>query len=260
MATYGEFIRTPYSEGLAAGVNTLLHMTRFELGLAAAPLIAAISDPYGKEANAAYQSIDDLDPNDPAVAKYGDLIASSGVALMPTFSLFYSVLPGHRNLWREPAAAMIDAKALGNTTSDPATGELKFPSPKIAEQAARLAAHSFAIDKALIARGAMVLAGSGSTWQGSLPGLSMHTELALLVRAGLTPRAALAAATQNYSDQFGWTELGAVAAGRRADLLILAKDPTADIANIDSIDAVWLGGKKLDRAALLPAPGAPSDK
>jgi len=61
-----------------------------------------------------------------------------------------------------------------------------------------------------------------------MPGISTHTELELLVRSGLTPREALAAATSNYSERFGWRELGLVEAGRRADLLILAADPTVD--------------------------------
>jgi imidazolonepropionase-like amidohydrolase len=79
----------------------------------------------------------------------------------------------------------------------------------------------------------------------------MHTELELLVRLGLTPREALAAATSNYSERFGWHELGLVEAGRRADLLILAADPTADISNTRNIQSVVLDGVVLDRPALL---------
>ena len=103
----------------------------------------------------------------------------------------------------------------------------------------------------LIASHPVVLAASGSTWQGSLPGISMHTELELLVRAGLSPRAALAAATSNYAEQFGWTEIGAVEVGRRADLVVLDRDPAQDVRNVDAISAVYLAGVKVDRAGLL---------
>ena len=61
-----------------------------------------------------------------------------------------------------------------------------------------------------------------------------------LVRLGLTPREALAAATSNYSEQFGWHELGLVEAGGRADLLILTADPTVDISNTRKIHSVIL--------------------
>ena len=57
------------------------------------------------------------------------------------------------------------------------------------------------------------LAGSGAPVDGSMPGISLHTELELLVRLGLSPREALAAATNNYALQFGWNELGLVAPG-----------------------------------------------
>jgi len=79
----------------------------------------------------------------------------------------------------------------------------------------------------------------------------MHTELELLVRLGLTAREALAAATSNYSERFRWHELGLVEAGRRADLLVLAADPTVDISNTRKIHSVILDGAVFDRAALL---------
>jgi imidazolonepropionase-like amidohydrolase len=87
-----------------------------------------------------------------------------------------------------------------------------------------------------------------------MPGISMHTELELFVRLGLTPREALAAATSNYSERFAWHELGLVEKGRRADLLILTADPTVDITNSRKIHSVILDGVILDRDALLKAP------
>ena len=254
VVTYGEFVATPYRAAIEAGVTVLVHTTRLELGLAPEPLLElAAHDPDGRGASAAYLALDQIDPADLSVARYGDLIAAHHVALMPTFSLFYAVLPGHRNLWTEKAASILDAKTMLFTT-DPATGELHFPSSKVAASMQAYAAHSFALDRALIARGAPVLAASGAPWQGTLPGISMHTELEMLVRAGLSPRAALAAATGNYAEIFGWAELGAVAAGRRADLLVLDADPARDTANVDRIDSVYLAGEKLDRDALLRKP------
>lgn len=84
-----------------------------------------------------------------------------------------------------------------------------------------------------------------------MPGISMHTELELLVRLGLTPREALAAATSNYAERLGWTELDLVEAGLRADLLILTADPTRDITNSRKIRSVILEGVILNREALL---------
>jgi adenine deaminase len=95
------------------------------------------------------------------------------------------------------------------------------------------------------------LAASGAPVRGALPGIGMHTELELLVRMGLSPREALAAATNNYSLQFGWNELGLISTGRRADILILDGDPTANIWNARRISGVILDGNWIDRERLL---------
>lgn len=79
----------------------------------------------------------------------------------------------------------------------------------------------------------------------------MHTELELLVRLGLTPREALASATGNYATQFNWNELGLIAPGRRADILVLDGDPTVTVWNARRIVNLILDGNVLDRDALL---------
>jgi len=95
------------------------------------------------------------------------------------------------------------------------------------------------------------LAGSGADAMGTMPGISLHTELELLVRLGLSPREALAAATNNYSLQFGWNELGLIAPGRRADILVVDADPTINIWNARRISTIILEGEPLDRNVLL---------
>jgi imidazolonepropionase-like amidohydrolase len=79
----------------------------------------------------------------------------------------------------------------------------------------------------------------------------MHTELELLVRLGLSPREAIAAATNNYALQFGWNELGQVTPGRRADILVVDADPTANIWNARRISGIVMDGNVVDREALL---------
>jgi imidazolonepropionase-like amidohydrolase len=95
------------------------------------------------------------------------------------------------------------------------------------------------------------LAASGAPVSGSFPGISVHVELEMLVRLGLTPREALAAATSNYALQFNWNELGLIAPGRRADILVVDADPTVSTWNVRRISTLILEGNVLDRDALL---------
>ena len=84
-----------------------------------------------------------------------------------------------------------------------------------------------------------------------VPGLSLHEELELLVAAGLTPLAALRAATVNPARVLGLAdELGSVEAGKLADLVLLDADPLADIANTQRIRAVVADGRVYRRGDL----------
>jgi len=99
--------------------------------------------------------------------------------------------------------------------------------------------------------GVPLLAGTDAMNPYCLPGFSLHDELALLVESGLTPLAALQSATLRPAEFFARTEeFGVVAPGKRADLVLLAADPLADIHNTTQIQAVWHQGKYFDRAAL----------
>ena len=79
----------------------------------------------------------------------------------------------------------------------------------------------------------------------------MHTELEMLVRLGLSPREALAAATNNYAEQFHWSELGQITPGRRADIVVLDADPTTNIWNARRINTLLIDGNQIDRESLL---------
>ncbi len=99
--------------------------------------------------------------------------------------------------------------------------------------------------------GVPILAGTDVGNPLLVPGYSLHTELALLVRAGLTTHEALRAATVTPAEFLGLADsLGTVAVGKVADLLLLDADPLDDIRNTRRIRAVALNGRLLDREAL----------
>jgi hypothetical protein len=267
LVTYGEFVATPYRVGVEAGVDALLHMGRYELGVIPAELQRPlVEDPVGAAATTAYDYSERLPPTDLHLREYAKFLAAHHAALMPAFSLFFLELPDHRNLWKEPAAALLDPSQMVQP-SDRNTGEMVYPisswlrhlpsmplrwlqdsSIKKTEQSAM---RLWNINETIFAAYPHYLAASSAPVMGTMPGISMHTELEMLVRLGLSPREALAAATNNYALQFGWTELGQVAPGRRADILVVDGDPTASIWNVRRISGLVLDGNVVDREGLL---------
>jgi len=98
--------------------------------------------------------------------------------------------------------------------------------------------------------GVKLLAGTDMPQAFVYPGFSLHDELALLVRSGLTPLEALRTATYNPADYFGALDsLGTVAQGKVADLVLLDADPLVDIRNTRRISAVIANGRLFDSAA-----------
>ncbi|HSM17699.1 MAG TPA: amidohydrolase family protein [Gemmatimonadales bacterium] len=98
--------------------------------------------------------------------------------------------------------------------------------------------------------GVRLLAGTDVSNPGTAHGISLHRELELLVRAGLTPVDALTAATRAPAEAFGLDDRGRIAPDLRADLLLVRGDPTRDIRATLEIVAVIRGGVQVDREAL----------
>lgn len=267
LVTYGDFVSTPYSVGMDAGVDVLLHMGHYELGVIPEELQRPLVDsPSGPAASTAYDYSERLPPTDQHWRVYAQSITHSHAAIMPTFSLFYLELPAHRDLWKEPAAELLDPSHMYQP-SDRTTGETIYPLPTWAhrmpamaqryllesqqKKADQSALRLWHINQTLFSANPHYLAASGASAFGTMAGISMHTELEMLVRLGLSAREALAAATNNYSLQFGWNEVGQITPGRRADILILDADPAVNVWNARRISGIVLDGNVLDRDSLL---------
>jgi len=103
--------------------------------------------------------------------------------------------------------------------------------------------------------GVTIMAGTDTGTTLVYPGASLHQELKLLVtKCHFTPADALLAATIVPAKFFKMEEqLGTVQAGKLADLVLLGKDPLADIGNLRMIEGVMLNGQWLDRDQLTNA-------
>jgi imidazolonepropionase-like amidohydrolase len=108
---------------------------------------------------------------------------------------------------------------------------------------------------ALERAGAKLVLGTdvGGNTGGPLLGWTEHIELENMVAAGMTPAAAIAAATRGSADALRLIELGTIAVGKRADFVVVDGNPLADITNSRRISRVYQRGVDVDRAALRAA-------
>jgi len=112
---------------------------------------------------------------------------------MPTFGLLYLDLPSAENPWDQPIARILDPQDINNP-ADPETG-VHDADPAHQAAYSALARSEYFIEEAYRRAGARYLAGSGTDVWGTMPGISLHHELAALVQIGHNPREALAAST-----------------------------------------------------------------
>ncbi len=245
--TIGEIDLTPYKLALNYKVNSLVHTPRYLLGAMpdsiSIPYMKDPQDPVAVKVFMNYMFKFSIE-NDRGFAEFAKSVAASETALMPTLSLLYSSLTDHKNLWKEPAAVCLDPNDIW-LPMNPETGEsTSFLSGKYALR-------QIEIEKAFAKFGVHYLTGSGADAFGALPGISEHIEISMLNQIGLSPRQALAAATNNFSIFNGWKDIGLIEEGRNADLLILSANPLENLENLKNIEMLWLGGELIDRTTLL---------
>jgi len=145
------------------------------------------------------------------------------------------------------------ARLIGNWPA----AELDAEGATLSRDRARLAARSWLRDlhadmvRRLSRAGVPLLAGTDAVpaYPLTVPGFTLHDELAALVGAGLTPAAALRAATFEPARYLAATDsLGTVATGKIADLIVLDADPLASIRNTTQISMVVANGRVIDAA------------
>lgn len=109
----------------------------------------------------------------------------------------------------------------------------------------------FSIVKMLLDTGNRFLAGTDCLNPYCFPGFSLHDELDLLVQAGLNPAQAIEAATLNPARYMKQEKLwGSIEKGKRADVVLLNRNPLEEIRNTTSIESVIQGGRLFERVEL----------
>jgi hypothetical protein len=177
---------------------------------------------------------------------------------------FFEML-ARRRVWQTPTlVALSELAVIGTPASAISRDQLAYANKGFLEMHARN--QSFFVKQpeivdimknlaeiAKVVTGDMAAAGVGllAGCDAMIAGFCVHDELATMVRAGMTPLAALQTATVNPARYLGREmTLGSIAPGKSADLVLLDANPLEDIANVARIRAVVTAGQFLDRRAL----------
>lgn len=192
-----------------------------------------------------------------------DLARGSGAIYCPTLTvvrgyqrMFEAAVSGTAPAVDDPNGC-VDAETLAKVASTAGLGARVDPE-RIARGAERTAERErIGADnlRRVAEAGIPIAMGTDAGNPLTLHGPSVYAELEAMEAAGMSPVAVLVAATRGGARALGWEgELGTVEAGKAADLLVLAEDPTRSAAAFRSVERVVRGGEVL-RVADLAADG-----
>jgi imidazolonepropionase-like amidohydrolase len=172
----------------------------------------------------------------------------------PTLTLFKLVVSDDKpeDLLKWPEMQYVPAK-MRNAFAKQKQSTAGDPAP--ASERQRYLALRNKVLLALHAAGAKLLIGPDSPQFFLVPGFATHRELQSFVDAGLSPYAAIEAATRNPAEYFAEVmktprDFGTVESGMRADLLLLDADPLQSVANLSKRAGVMVRGRWLPESEL----------
>jgi imidazolonepropionase-like amidohydrolase len=187
-------------------------------------------------------------------SKLGDVVRRSkaaGVWIVPTMVLWETLI----------------GYAAFDTLS--AMPELKYAPPQQVEQwkkshqgrlnqpnfdrktAELIATNRMRVLKALHDGGVKILLGTDAPQQFSIPGFSIHREMAFMVKSGFTPYQVIHSGTKNVGEYFkGKDDFGTIEVGKRADLILVESNPLKDVAAIARRAGVMVRGNWLPESEI----------
>lgn len=185
------------------------------------------------------------------LAEIVKLTRETGTAVVPTMPLWETIIGAAdpQVIYAYPDLAYLPTSVVNGWR---ASYERRIGNPNFNRtRAAQIAANRKVVLKALNDGGVTILFGTDAPQEFSVPGFSIHREMQANVAAGMTPYEVLRSATKNVGENLGpraKDKFGLVATGHRADLVLLAADPLADIGNVAKRAGVMVRGRWLSEA------------
>jgi imidazolonepropionase-like amidohydrolase len=199
------------------------------------------------------QSLLTIDVNGPQVQETIRTLVAKNVAVTSTLPVFEASAPIAAN-GIGAARSLLNGKMLATMSED---ARIRFLSSRARipanSPAPTLIRKSMDFERAFYKAGGLLLAGLDPTGNGGVvAGFGDLREIELLVEAGFTPLEAIKIASYNGAKYLGReNEVGSIAAGKAADLMIVKGDPSTNIFDIENVEIVFKDGVGYDSEKLI---------
>ncbi|HVP91578.1 MAG TPA: amidohydrolase family protein, partial [Terriglobales bacterium] len=190
-----------------------------------------------------------LDASGPEVQETIRALVAHKVAVTSTLPVFELSVPGRPPVDPRVLDAMAMDIRLLYLTQRARVGEMKdSPMPALLKK-------EMEFERAFVKAGGLLLAGPDPTgYGGVVAGFGDQRELELLVEAGFSPLEAIKIATFNGALYLGELDrTGTLAAGKRADMVLIKGNPAANIGDVRKVETVFKDGVGYDSAKLIEA-------
>jgi imidazolonepropionase-like amidohydrolase len=242
---------TSWTQAAEMGIDGIVHIIPGSPGLLPADSAGELIESMRRGTQFMVRWFELVDYDAPAMAEAIQAVARNDVILDPTLVFFDALVRGDDPSVSEAPELTLAAPALvenwrgsfqmneGWTDEDFRRGRQAFP--KMLELA-----------RLLHEAGVTLAAGTDANNPWIVPGPSFHRELELLVEAGIPPEEVLVIATANGARAAGLLDdRGTIEPGKRADLVLVSRDPREDIRATRELRWVMQGGQRFDPRGLL---------
>lgn len=241
----GHLCSVTYKEAAELGIDDLEHgfAVNTELDTGKKPGVCTDSD--------GVETLIGMDPHGPEAKELISTLVSHHVAVTSTLPVFENFAgPGRPPLRQQTLDAMTpQAREDFFLLRQPRLASA--PPPKL--DLAVAWKHELAMERAFVAAGGLLLSGPDPTGRGDvLPGFGDQRGIELLVEAGFTPVEAIKIATLNGAVYMRRDkEIGSIAVGKNADLVVIQGDPSKLISDVENVELVFKDGVGYDSQKLL---------
>jgi len=233
LVAVGDLVATGWTEAARAGIDFLCHAVPRHPALLPQEARSEYLRRLRQGDHPICSWVELLDLEAPPVQQMIDALARGGVAVDPTLVSLEAMLFAGDPEYHD---------SLGAQGEEPP----RLAPDRVAqlrERARPVWRKTCALVRRLHRGGVRILCGTDAPRAFVAPGASLHRELVLLAGAGLSPLEALMSATGGAADLLGLGgEVGSIRPGARADLVLLDRDPMADLRHTASVCWVMQGG------------------